>query len=219
MFKQLLKTHHQKCFDISLIVVGLMLIVYMSMNIYAQVFGSDENSIAPEQSKVVLADDHVVNDTKYQTNVVKTAWGEYELSKKDIECLTLNAYHEARGEGEKGIIAVAMVTVNRAASKHMGSKTVCQAVMKPKQFSWTNKESLVSLWTSAVNRTEYKLVQAAINKYLEGTKLVKLEKALFYHETNLKPKWSHVDNKIAKIGNHKFYSVAHNPYVRKVHRV
>lgn len=217
MFKQLLKTHHQKRFDISLIVVGLMLIVYMSMNIYAQVFGSDENSIAPEQSKVVLADDHVVNDTKYQTNVVKTAWGEYELSKKDIECLTLNAYHEARGEGEKGIIAVAMVTVNRAASKHMGSKTVCQAVMKPKQFSWTNKEYLVSLWTKATRPAEYKIVKNAIEKYISGTRLVKLEKALYYHETSIKPKWSHADNKVAMIGNHKFYDQAYVQRVKRYH--
>ena len=35
------------------------------------------------------------------------------LSKAQLECLSLNAYHESRGEGEKGMLATIFVVLNR----------------------------------------------------------------------------------------------------------
>lgn len=53
----------------------------------------------------------------------------------EIACLALNIYHEARGEGIKGMRAVASVVMNRVRSK-LFPDTVCDVVSQPAQFSW-----------------------------------------------------------------------------------
>jgi spore germination cell wall hydrolase CwlJ-like protein len=54
---------------------------------------------------------------------------------KQIQCLALNMYHEARGSTQDDMIAVSNVVLNRA--KHT-STTPCNVIFKPKQFSWTS---------------------------------------------------------------------------------
>ena len=49
-------------------------------------------------------------------------------------CLTMNVYHESRGEPESGQMAVAYVTLNRAVSQN---RDVCSVVYEKSQFSWT----------------------------------------------------------------------------------
>jgi N-acetylmuramoyl-L-alanine amidase len=51
--------------------------------------------------------------------------------------LSLNIYHESRGEPEIAQIAVAQVTINRAREQE---KTVKQVVKTKKQFSWVGKK-------------------------------------------------------------------------------
>ncbi|MGB0683914.1 MAG: cell wall hydrolase [Magnetovibrionaceae bacterium] len=51
-------------------------------------------------------------------------------------CLAENIYFEARGEPVIGQIAVAQVTMNRAASSRYPD-SVCKVVHQPYQFSWT----------------------------------------------------------------------------------
>lgn len=51
-----------------------------------------------------------------------------------LMCMALNIYHEARGEPIAGQHAVALVTMNRAET----NDNVCDTVLAPKQFSWTN---------------------------------------------------------------------------------
>jgi N-acetylmuramoyl-L-alanine amidase len=52
--------------------------------------------------------------------------------------LSLNIYHESRGEPEIAQIAVAQVTLNRAAEDE---KTVKQVVKQKRQFSWVGKKN------------------------------------------------------------------------------
>ena len=59
------------------------------------------------------------------------------VDSKQHECLAMNIYHEARGERMEGQIAVAQVTLNRAAHEEWPS-TICDVVYQPKQFSWTH---------------------------------------------------------------------------------
>lgn len=146
-------------------------------------------------------------DIIVKSNSIQTQWGEYTLSKREIECLTLNVYHEARGEGVKGMIAVAMVTVNRAASGHMGAKNVCHAVMQKKQFSWTMNPTLVKKWMGATKASELALVKNAMDQYLNGQLLPHLKKATHYHEASIKPTWAKSGYKVAAIKSHVFYSI------------
>ena len=58
-----------------------------------------------------------------------------KLSKSQIECLSINAYMESRGQGVKGMQAVTWVVLNR--TKHPSyPSTPCAVIAQPKQFSW-----------------------------------------------------------------------------------
>jgi spore germination cell wall hydrolase CwlJ-like protein len=61
------------------------------------------------------------------------------IPKEEIECLSRNIYHEARGEGHVGMTAIAMVTLNRVKDPRW-PKTVCKVVYQPYQFSWTHQK-------------------------------------------------------------------------------
>ena len=67
----------------------------------------------------------------------------------DLECLTRNMYHEARGEKLPGQIAVGMITINRAKSKSKKfKKTLCGVVYQKGQFSWVaNNPSIKDIKT------------------------------------------------------------------------
>lgn len=57
-------------------------------------------------------------------------------SERDIQCLTDNLYHEARGESTRGQRLVAQVTLNRTRHPDFPS-TICDVVYQRYQFSWT----------------------------------------------------------------------------------
>lgn len=72
-----------------------------------------------------------VSDARAQTLDTKTE------ADKELRCLALNIYFEARGEPPEGQWAVAMVTMNRVQHRHYPS-SVCGVVWQPRQFSWTH---------------------------------------------------------------------------------
>ena len=86
---------------------------------------------------------------------------------KDITCLALNVYHEARGEPKAGQYAVARVTLNRTKSKHYPND-ICAVVLQKNwdklrqryvsAFSWTEMDSRPSKkskpWQQALNIAE-----------------------------------------------------------------
>lgn len=127
-------------------------------------------------------------------------------------CLALNIFHEARGEGVAGQLAVAHVTMNRVHSDKYPN-TICGVVTQRKQFSWTNtmlvkvkggyvlKPSAVPknkrAWNSAVKVAQY-VINGKAHDITNG--------ALFYHEKKISPYWA--PNKAlvtAYVGNHIFY--------------
>ena len=66
-----------------------------------------------------------------------------EGRRMEMSCLALNIYHEARGEGIEGMVAVGYVTRNRVESKRFPD-TFCEVVHQNRrpgtrkcQFSWT----------------------------------------------------------------------------------
>src|SRR3954464_926829 len=58
---------------------------------------------------------------------------------RDVECLALNVYYEARGESLAGQYAVAEVTMNRKSAARY-PKTVCEVVYQKSAFSWTDDD-------------------------------------------------------------------------------
>lgn len=115
----------------------------------------------------------------------------------ELYCLTKNVYHEARGEPRQGMLAVALVTLNRVDDKRFPS-SICGVVYQKNQFSWTAKPIRVK-----INDKHWrKAFEASLEAYMDRNILGKF-KATHFHNTFVSPRWKL--RKVAQIGNHIFY--------------
>jgi len=129
---------------------------------------------------------------------------------REIRCLALNIYHEARGEPKEGKYAVASVTLNRVASKHYPD-TVCEVVFQKgwdylrkryvSAFSWTELDAPTSMNSRAWQQAEYIAEDVYRNPETQN-----LKNALFYHARHIRPSWARRKISVAKIGRHVFYN-------------
>jgi len=131
-----------------------------------------------------------------------------EVRDKQLDCLAKNIYHEAKGEPFEGKVAVAQVTLNRAASGQFPND-ICKVVYQKNivyekvlcQFSWYCDQATV---TKPKNTAAYKECQIVARQVLlEEFRLPSLNKALYFHATHINPGWK--KEKVATIGGHVFY--------------
>ena len=131
-----------------------------------------------------------------------------EVRDKQLDCLAKNIYHEAKGEPFEGKVAVAQVTINRAASGQFPSD-ICKVVYQKNvvydkvlcQFSWYCEQATA---TKPKNTAAYKECQIVARQVLlEEFRLPSLNKALYFHATHINPGWKR--EKVATIGGHVFY--------------
>ncbi|GMR17892.1 MAG: hypothetical protein BMS9Abin33_0287 [Gammaproteobacteria bacterium] len=128
---------------------------------------------------------------------------------RDLTCLAMNVYHEARSEPKVGQYAVAKVTLNRVASKHYPN-TICEVVYQKNwdrirrryvsAFSWTELPPVKHFET----RAWLKAWKAAKTVY-DNPDILNLNGALFYHTKSIKPRWAKQKMPAARIGKHIFY--------------
>jgi len=131
-----------------------------------------------------------------------------ELRERQLECLARNIYYEAGSEPFEGKVAVAQVTVNRAASGQFPGD-ICRVVYQKNvvydkvvcQFSWYC-ESPSGLRPKHKALYDDSMI-AAKKVLLEGFRLPSLENALYFHATHINPGWKR--EKVATIGGHVFY--------------
>jgi spore germination cell wall hydrolase CwlJ-like protein len=127
---------------------------------------------------------------------------------KQLECLARNVYWEAAAEPFEGKVAVAQVTINRLESGRYGN-TICQVVFQRTkvyetvicQFSWTctGKSRVPPKNLRLFKESE----DIARKVYFENYRLPNMTKAMYFHNTTVRPGWNKV--KIAQIGQHVFY--------------
>lgn len=125
-----------------------------------------------------------------------------KYTKLDMFCLAKNMYHEAKGEGKIGMIAVAQVTLNRLNNGTWGN-TICDVVMARGQFSWTYNKALK--WSHPKTKSWEEAKSLAEEVLVKGARLNYLQDALFYHAEYVKPKWASKNYLISQIGAHIFY--------------
>jgi spore germination cell wall hydrolase CwlJ-like protein len=127
---------------------------------------------------------------------------------RQLECLAMNIYREAGHENFEGKVAVAQVTMNRAAHPSF-PKDVCAVVFQKSvvidkvicQFSWYCDTAHKA---RPVNQSAYNESMAVAKKVLlEGFRLDVMKEALYYHANYVNPRWQL--EKIGSIGNHIFY--------------
>ena len=118
----------------------------------------------------------------------------------DFRCMVATLYHEARGEGVRGMEAVASVVMNRAKQTH---RSVCSIVYERKQFSWTHVTKDKHIKGNIMD------ILSITHKALSGMLVDVTDGATFYHATYVKPFW--VKHKVltVQINNHIFYKDKH----------
>ena len=131
------------------------------------------------------------------------------MQARELTCLALNVYYEARGESLAGKYAVAEVTMNRVTSRRY-PKTVC-AVVHEKRWDRLRKRQV-----GAFSWTEFNIVPHPEGKQWKQAREVAeavyfgrqppvLDGALHYHASYIRPSWSRGQKPLARIGGHIFY--------------
>ncbi len=127
-----------------------------------------------------------------------------------IVCLALNVYHESGNQSKAGMEAVAVVTMKRADNK---PENVCKVVFKPKQFSWANPLTTVSLKLRQKRAKDYLPTnQHTWDKSRQIARLAiagKLKSPVksatyFYNPKIASPAWKSNMVVVAKIDDHVF---------------
>lgn len=140
---------------------------------------------------------------------------------KQIKCLALNIYHEARGSTDDDMFGVAKVTINRVKSSKFGN-TICEVVFERKKFYRTEtvngrvKKVPYYIgqfsWTHQVKNHHPKEL-ASWEKAKKIAWLVYFDKNLidktkgathFYDYKKVKPSWSKKGIDKVKIGSHMY---------------
>lgn len=142
------------------------------------------------------------------------------------KCLATMIYGEARGEVERGMVAVAYTAINRSAKK-----TVCAVVLSPKQYSIFNnnpalKAAAVStnlnpLQKNVIDVKSWERAKAIAKGVMRREIIDPTAGATHYLAPGLMkikgykfPKWSKQYKLTATIDNHKFYKAVDNAVVR-----
>jgi spore germination cell wall hydrolase CwlJ-like protein len=130
-------------------------------------------------------------------------------SKTEMKCLATAIYFEARGEPERGQLAVAQVVINRLKNPAYPS-TMCGVVYQNK-----NKRNRCQ-FSFACDGIKDRITDAsAWNKaQAMATKVVNDDRTMFapdvgtsthYHANYVRPRWARHMKKMQKIGRHIFY--------------
>lgn len=139
------------------------------------------------------------------------------VSKAQEKCLAVTIYGEARGESQKGKIAVAYTILNRAVNR-----TLCQVALAPKQYSiFNDNPRLRAAATNLHIQPDQKNIidQRSWQQSLQVAKMVlnnfvidPTHGATHYLAPGLMkvkhyryPKWSKQYKLVAVIDGHKFY--------------
>ncbi len=131
---------------------------------------------------------------------------EIAITAATLKCLTMNAYHEARGESPVAVMAVTHVVMNRTLSSEFPN-TPCSVVYQKKkscQFSWVCDKMAVN---KKLNHATYmktkESVLTAIKLWNNGIDVT--DGAIFYHANYVKPSWAKQFYKTVTIDQHIFY--------------
>lgn len=122
-----------------------------------------------------------------------------------VRCMTRTIYWEAKGEGEKGMRAVAHVVANRVRAKGFPDD-VCGVITAggpnaPCQFSWYCDGRDDAVREPAPFATAREIARQVIN----GESRDPTDGATLFHNTTVRPYWAARTTRTAKIGNHIFY--------------
>ena len=181
------------------------------MVLFSQLVGVEHarasEALQPDNNLVVQAEtsDQEMTPASSADSLTKESANTYFT--KQVHCLALNIYFEARSEPELGQRAVGHVVMNRVAHPKYPD-SVCKVVQQGGeqvlhrcQFSWwcdgqSDKPMNQKAWDKSLQLA--RKIYLGILKDTTGG-------ALWYHANYVKPYWSDILLKGDKIGQHVFY--------------
>ncbi len=134
---------------------------------------------------------------------------EKEYQDRQRRCLATAIYFEARGESEKGQIAVAQVVMNRVRSS-LYPDTICGVVFQGQmrrtgcQFSFTcdGRSDFPK------DKVQWRRANEIAKRMTEGESFLSdVGYSTHYHANYVAPRWRRDLNKVKKVGTHIFYRV------------
>ena len=137
---------------------------------------------------------------------------------RSAECLALNMYHEARGQGIAGELAVTAVVLNRVNDKRYPN-TICEVVEQgPTRASWQNPQVRYPIknrcqfsWfcdgksDKPRDKKSWKWSQQIARLVVSGLLEDVTGGATHYHAHYVSPKWRTTKTFTVKIGSHLYY--------------
>lgn len=133
------------------------------------------------------------NPTKYDTRDVlaRTVWG------------------EARGEGRRGMAAVASVVMNRARNPRWWGRDVISVCRRPWQFSAWNPDDANRRLLLAVTESDpqFRTALELADLALKGELVDETSNADHFHTHAARPLWSQGRRPVAIIGGHRFFRI------------
>lgn len=118
-----------------------------------------------------------------------------KFNEQEIKCLSLNAYHEARSDGEKGMLATIFVVLNRTKDSRFPS-TPCKVIAQPNQFVWYGKGKTIK------EPEMYDKAKQLVHEVLGGKHQDVTCGAIYFNAHHKSPKNSKFT---VRIGGHSFY--------------
>lgn len=188
-----------RTFVISVIVFGALVVWGFSRHA-TQVPVQSVTEIAPPEPEPVV--ELVTEETFY--------------SERDIECLALNSYFEARNQGIAGQIAVAQVVLNRVDSPRFPN-TICEVIYQgPTYTNWKGNEMPVrdrchfSWWCDGqsdipVDVQTYHKILDRVQELLYSDTVDITDGSTHYHADYVEPDWSKKLERTVTIDDHIFY--------------
>ena len=128
-----------------------------------------------------------------------------ETIDRNIVCLALNNYYEARGGGMLAMVGVTDVVLNRTHDNNFPS-TPCEVIAQKHQFSWYSKRKMRApikdreSWNLALHAAKFavKLYQDAGWDFTKNAK--------FYYAARIhKPRYLGHKIPVTKLGGHLFF--------------
>jgi len=123
---------------------------------------------------------------------------------KQKDCMAKNIYHESRGESDRGMIAVAEVTMNRVKSNRFPD-SVCEVVYSPYAFSWVGVIEEEPSLESVIDQESWKKANVIAQYAVTGMSPNYTKGSTHYHSDEVLPYWANEFDHVTTIGNHLFY--------------
>lgn len=123
----------------------------------------------------------------------------------ETECLATAMYHEARGEGDVGMKAVAFVIHNRAKSGRYPAD-MCSVVLQHRQFSFTEDRNPDNIKQWKVYERALRMAVMLVNGGFASERSP-VHDAMYFHALAKPSNWTYAKARkfITTLGNHHFF--------------